>query len=95
MAVQLTSFAELRQRHRGPVVTPEDLGYDAARATFNGMIDRRPAVVTRPLDTADVVVAVEFAREEGLPVSVRGGGHGVARPLRRRRQPRRRPASDA
>jgi FAD/FMN-containing dehydrogenase len=42
------------------------------------MIDRRPAVVTRPLDTADVVVAVEFAREEGLPVSVRGGGHGVA-----------------
>jgi FAD/FMN-containing dehydrogenase len=57
---------------------PEDVGYDAARATFNGMIDRRPEVVTRPLDVADVITAVEFAREAGLPVSVRGGGHGVA-----------------
>jgi len=60
------------------VIAPDDLGYDVARATFNGMIDRRPAVVTRPLDVADVVAAVEFARERELPVSVRGGGHGVA-----------------
>ena len=72
------SLDELRVRHRGPVIAPQDLGYDAARATFNGMIDRRPAVVARPLDVADVVAAVEFAREAGLPVSVRGGGHGVA-----------------
>ncbi|MDX6480511.1 MAG: hypothetical protein QOG85_1021 [Gaiellaceae bacterium] len=69
---------ELRRRHRGQVITPEDLGYDPARVTFNGMIDRRPAVVTRPLDIADVVSAIEFAREQALPVSVRGGGHGVA-----------------
>ena len=60
------------------MIAPEDLGYEAARATFNGMIDRRPAVVTRPLDVQDVVGAIEFAREHGLPVSVRGGGHGVA-----------------
>ena len=60
------------------MIAPEDLGYDAARATFNGMIDRRPAVVTRPLDVEDVVGAIEFAREHELPVSVRGGGHGVA-----------------
>jgi FAD/FMN-containing dehydrogenase len=72
------SLDELRLRHRGPVITPQDLGYDVARATFNGMIDRRPAVVTRPLDVADVVAAVEFAGRAGLPVSVRGGGHGVA-----------------
>ena len=72
------SLDELRLRHRGPVISPEDLGYDAARATFNGMIDRRPAVVARPLDVADVVAAVEFAGQAGLPVSVRGGGHGVA-----------------
>ena len=60
------------------MIAPEDLGYEAARATFNGMIDRRPAVVTRPLDVRDVVGAIEFAREHELPVSVRGGGHGVA-----------------
>lgn len=78
IAVQATSLVELRQRHRGPVITPEDIGYEAARATFNGMIDRRPEVVTRPLDIADVLAAIEFARESGLPVSVRGGGHGVA-----------------
>lgn len=60
------------------MIAPEDLGYDVARATFNGMIDRRPAVVTRPLDVRDVVSAIEFAREHDLSVSVRGGGHGVA-----------------
>lgn len=79
MAVQEASaLEELRSRHRGPVITPADLGYDVARATFNGMTDRHPTVVTRPLDVADVVRAIEFARERGLPVSVRGGGHGVA-----------------
>jgi FAD/FMN-containing dehydrogenase len=79
MAVQEASvFVELRRRHRGPVIAPEDLGYEVARATFNGMIDRRPAVVTRPLEVKDVLAAIEFAREHELPVSVRGGGHGVA-----------------
>jgi len=79
MAVHQTSaIGELRRRHRGQVITPDDLGYDPARTTFNGMIDRRPAVVTRPLDVADIVSAIEFAREQELPVSVRGGGHGVA-----------------
>ena len=69
---------ELRRLHRGPVIVRDDVGYDAARETFNGMIDRRPAVVTRPLDIDDVVVAVNFARAAELPISVRGGGHGVA-----------------
>lgn len=69
---------DLRRRHRGPLITPDDGGYPAARMTFNGMLDRRPVLVARPLDVDDVVAAVNFARELDLPVAVRGGGHGVA-----------------
>jgi len=68
---------ELRLRHRGPLITPADAGYDAARTTFNGMLDRRPALIARPLDVADVVSAVTFAVEAELPVAIRGGGHSV------------------
>src|SRR5207249_5636685 len=53
-------------------------GYDAARATFNGMLDRRPELIARPLDASDVAAAVRYAAEAELPVAVRGGGHGVA-----------------
>jgi FAD/FMN-containing dehydrogenase len=72
------SLADLRIRHRGPVIGPEDRGYDSARATFNGMLDRRPELITWPLDTNDVVASVAYATEAELPVAVRGGGHGVA-----------------
>jgi FAD/FMN-containing dehydrogenase len=71
-------LATFREKHRGPVITPEDRGYDLARATYNGMIDNRPAVVARALDADDVVCAVGYAREAELPISVRGGGHSVA-----------------
>ena len=63
---------------RGQVVYPGDGGYDAARALFNGMIDRRPLAVIRPVDASDVVRCIEFARRHVLPISVRGGGHSVA-----------------
>jgi FAD/FMN-containing dehydrogenase len=53
-------------------------GYDEARTVWNGMIDRRPALVVRATGNADVVAAVNYAREQGLPVSVKGGGHSVA-----------------
>jgi FAD/FMN-containing dehydrogenase len=76
--VKTDSLTDLRQRHRGPVIGPDDAGYDPARITFNGMIDRRPALVARPLDVGDVVAAVEYAAESDLPVAVRGGGHSVA-----------------
>jgi FAD/FMN-containing dehydrogenase len=76
--VQTDTFADLRQRHRGPVIGPGDAGYDPARITFNGMIDRRPALIARPLDVADVVAAVAYAVEADLPIAVRGGGHSVA-----------------
>jgi FAD binding domain-containing protein/berberine-like enzyme len=51
--------------------------YDATRAVFNGMVDRRPALIARPIGTADVVAAVNHARENGMTVSVRCGGHSV------------------
>ena len=60
------------------MIVADDAGYDAARLTFNGMIDRRPELIVRPLDTNDVVTAVSFARDADLPVAVRGGGHSVA-----------------
>ena len=69
---------ELASVLRGQVVYPGDRGYDAARAVFNGMIDRRPLAVVRPVDASDVVRCIEFARRHDLPLSVRGGGHSVA-----------------
>ena len=63
---------------RGNLLTPEDPGYDEARALFNGMFDRKPAMIAQCTGTADVITCVNFARENGLPLSVKGGGHGVA-----------------
>jgi len=62
---------------RGELIRPGDDGYDDARAVFNGMIDRHPAVIARCTGVADVISAVNFARENDLSVAVRGGGHSV------------------
>jgi FAD binding domain/Berberine and berberine like len=69
---------ELGPGLRGEVVCPGDRGYDTARAVFNGMVDRRPLAVIRPMDASDVVGCITFARRHDLPLSVRGGGHSVA-----------------
>jgi FAD/FMN-containing dehydrogenase len=63
---------------RGPVLRPGDPGYDEARTVQNGLIDRYPALIARCTGAADVIAAVNFARDHGLPLSVRGGGHNVA-----------------
>lgn len=70
--------AELRAELTGRVITPDDPDYDAARAVFYGGIDRRPALVARAANAADVARVIAFARESGLALAVRGGGHSVA-----------------
>jgi FAD/FMN-containing dehydrogenase len=72
------TFAELAQDVRGDVITAADPRYDEARAVYNAMIDKRPAVIVRCADTADVVTAVRYARDHGLEIAVRGGGHNAA-----------------
>jgi FAD/FMN-containing dehydrogenase len=69
---------DLRARLRGPVLAPDEAGYDDARSVWNAMIDRRPAAVAHCLGVADVVAAVKLARERGLPISVKAGGHNIA-----------------
>ncbi|HEX2196020.1 MAG TPA: FAD-binding oxidoreductase [Actinomycetota bacterium] len=71
-------FATLRSRFRGALLGPGEEGYDEARRVWNGAIDRRPALIARCAGADDVALAVRFAREEDLLVSVKGGGHAVA-----------------
>ncbi len=63
---------------RGDLIAPDHPDYDAARKVYNAMIDKRPALVVRAADVADVIATVALAREHGLPLAVRGGGHNVA-----------------
>src|SRR4051812_9807834 len=72
------STFELPAEFKGQVLYPGDPGYDESRRVFNGMIDRRPALVIRPFSAADVIDAVNVARQNGLPVAIRGGAHSVA-----------------
>jgi FAD/FMN-containing dehydrogenase len=76
--MQTTIPEELAAAFRGGLLRPGDDGYDAGRRVWNGLIDRHPALIARCTGVADVVAAVRFARESGLPVAVRGGGHSVA-----------------
>jgi FAD/FMN-containing dehydrogenase len=68
---------DLRQRVRAPVLVAGDAEYDDARSVHNGMFDRRPLVIVRAEQVADVISAVNFARDAGLELSVKGGGHSA------------------
>ena len=72
------TLQELRDTLRGGLLVPGDARYDPARAVWNGMIDRHPALIVRCAGVADVISAVQFARSQGLVVAVRGGGHSLA-----------------
>jgi len=69
---------ELEAKLRGELLFPVDSGYDEARSIWNAMIDRRPALIARCLGVSDVVTSVNFAREQGLTLSIKGGGHNIS-----------------
>src|SRR6478672_7931863 len=60
---------------RGQLIGPDDADYDAARALYNGMIDKRPRLIARCVDVADVITAVNYGRDQDLLIAIRGGGH--------------------
>jgi FAD/FMN-containing dehydrogenase len=73
-----TTTEDLHELLRGDLIDPADERYDEARRLYNGMIDKRPRMIARCADVADVISAVDYAREHGLLVAVRGGGHNGA-----------------
>ena len=76
--IDRAGISGLREVMRGQVLVPGDTGYDEARQVWNGTVVRRPALIARCQDVADVQRALGFAVEHDLPVAVRGGGHSVA-----------------
>lgn len=72
------AMEELRMAFQGPLIAPDDLVYNEVRVVQNGLFDRRPGLIVRCSGTADVVDAVNLARERDLLIAVRGGGHGIA-----------------
>lgn len=75
----MIDLTNLRARFRGELITAADgARFHTARAAFNAAFDRRPAVIARATGAADVIAAIAFAREAGVPLAVRGGGHSVA-----------------
>ena len=71
------AIATFRASLRGELIEPGDAGYDAARKVYNAMIERRPRLIARCVDVADVMAAVKFGREQKLLVAIRGGGHNA------------------
>ena len=78
MTTWRSNIERLRADFKGDMLLPDDQAYDTARQIWNAMIDKRPAVIARCATTADVVRGVNFARDNGLVLAVRGGGHNIA-----------------
>jgi FAD/FMN-containing dehydrogenase len=74
----MSTLATLDSNFTGELIRPDDPGYDEARQVFNGMIDKRPALIARCADAEDVRIALAYARDNDLIVAVRGGGHSTA-----------------
>ena len=69
---------KLKNNVKGQIVLPDDPNYDEVREIWNAMIDRRPAVIVQCAEADDVLHALSYARENGLEISIRGGGHNIA-----------------
>src|SRR5260370_298439 len=77
-ALNPAPLQDLQAHMHGELIGPNDRGYDANRKVWNGMIEKYPALIVRCADVADVISAVQFARDHHLLVAVRGGGHSVS-----------------
>ena len=78
VTLQEDTIQKFKETLRGELIRSVDPGYDDARSIWNAMIDRRPALIARCLGVADVITCVKFAREHGLLLSIKGGGHNIA-----------------
>ena len=76
--LQARKIEELKGGFKGEILLPSDGAYESARKIWNAMIDKHPAVIARCATTSDVVRGVNFARDNGLLLAVRGGGHNIA-----------------
>src|SRR5512139_1283489 len=77
IALERKTIDDLRGRLRGTILLPGDPGYNEVRSLWNGMVDRRPALIARCTNVADVIAAVTFGREKNLVIAIKGGGHNV------------------
>jgi FAD/FMN-containing dehydrogenase len=78
IAVEGKALSDLKTRLKGELILPGTPGYDESRTVWNAMFDRRPAVIVRPVSLPDVATGIQFARKQGLPLSIKGGGHNIA-----------------
>lgn len=77
-SLQASKIEELKRGFSGEIILPSDAAYESARQIWNAMIDKHPALIARCANTSDVVRGVNFARENGILLAVRGGGHNIA-----------------
>jgi hypothetical protein len=75
--MQAQELTEFKSQLRGDLIEPQDPRYDTERQVYNAMIDRKPRMIVKCADVADVMAAIHFARKQGLQVSIRGGGHNA------------------
>lgn len=85
------SIDQMKSSFHGELIQPADAAYDSARKVYNGMIDKRPQLIARCVDVADVMAAVQFGRDNQMLTAIRGGGHNGRRPRDLRRWPSDRP----
>jgi FAD/FMN-containing dehydrogenase len=78
LTLERSDIDALRTQLRGPLLLPNEPGYDDARSIWNAMIDRHPAAIVRCLGVADIIAGVNFAREHDLPLAIKGGGHNIS-----------------